>query len=186
MTLRQPKSPETHTVTDDAFEAARAGAEATYLYGNLDLSRETRLPRGFSCTLQIEGQIASTNLLGSEAVSGGGFYSVRGYEEGEVIGDNGGVLRQELRLPALQPASNWFGAETPDSLSLYAFQDAAYLWNTDELEGEEPFELASLGLGLDYQFGRVLTLQLAYGWQLTATGRGNDDSRLHLALTAGF
>lgn len=172
---------------DSSFEGSRAGAEATYVYGTLDGFRLTRLPRGWTWTVRAEGQLASTNLLGSEGLSGGGLHSVRGYHEGEAIGDNGIVLRQELRAPPLRPAASVFSAQTPDSLTLYAFQDAAYLRNTDPLEGERASELASIGLGLEYQFGSNLTLLLAYGHQLTESGSGSGDSgRLHASFTLSF
>lgn len=173
---------------DQAFQSTRAGAEAAYIYATLDAFRLTRLPRGWTWTVRAEGQLASTNLLGSEALSGGGLHSVRGYEEGESIGDNGVVLRQELRAPPLRPASTALGAQTPDSLTLYAFQDAAYLRNTDPLEGENPSELASIGLGLEYQYGSNLTLLLAYGHQLTDSGSSStgDSGRLHASFTLSF
>jgi hemolysin activation/secretion protein len=170
---------------DEAFEAARAGAEARYLYGNLDLFRDTRLPRGWNWTIQAEFQQANGNLLGSEQMSGGGMYSVRGYEEGEVIGDNGFLVRQELLLPPLRPLR---GRGIPDMLQIFLFLDIAQLWNEDQLEGEGTTELYSIGAGFSYQLSRHLTAQFAYGWQLEDSGLSSSgkDHRAHFNLNLSF
>ncbi len=172
----------------EPFELARAGADPRYVIGHLDLHRETRLPRDFSWSVQVDGQLASANLLGSETLAGGGMHSVRGYEEGEVYGDNGFVLRQEFQWPMLRPAFRASGGLRQDALRLFLFQDAATLWNTDPLEGEERIDLASGGVGLTYQYGRNLTLRVAHGWQFLESGSGDsgDDARTHFHLNVGF
>jgi hemolysin activation/secretion protein len=170
---------------DESFEAARAGAEAAYVYGNADLFRDTRLPRGWNWTVQAELQQSDGNLLGSEQMSGGGIYSVRGYEEGEVIADNGVLIRQELQLPPLRPLQ---GGGINDMLRAYLFLDYARLWNEDQLEGEGTTELFSLGAGFSYQLSRHLTAQFAYGWQLEESGvsSSGDDQRAHFNLNLSF
>lgn len=170
---------------DETFEAARAGAEATYFYGNLNLFRDTRLAQGWNWTLQAEFQQANGNLLGSEQMSGGGFYSVRGYEEGEVIGDNGFLIRQELLLPPLRPLRL---TGTPDMFRAFLFLDYAQLCNQDQLEGEGTTDLFSLGAGFNYQLSRHLSAQFAYGWQLEDSGSSSsgDDQRAHFNLNLSF
>lgn len=169
---------------DEAFETARAGAESRYLYGTLNLFRDTRLPRGWNWTVQADLQQANGNLLGSEQMSGGGLYSIRGYGEGEVIGDNGFLVRQELLLPPLRLLH---GRGIPDQLRSFLFVDYGQLWNEDQLEGEGTTELFSVGAGFTYQLSRNLTAQFAYGWQLEDSGIGSgDDARAHFNLTLSF
>ncbi|MDF3130463.1 ShlB/FhaC/HecB family hemolysin secretion/activation protein [Kiritimatiellaeota bacterium B1221] len=171
--------------TDEAFEASRAYASATYLYGNANLFRDTRLPKGWNWTIHAETQQANGNLLGSESFSGGGFYSVRGYEEGEVIGDNGFLLSQELLLPPFSPARGW---GVPDALRIFIFEDYAQLGSEEKLPGEESYELHSVGAGLNYQLSRYATFRLAYGWQLEQSGASvsGDNTRAHFSLDVSF
>lgn len=176
---------------DTAFGGSRAGAEATYAYANLGLTRQTRLDalaRGLGWTVRGELQLSSGNLLGSEQFSGGGAGSVRGYEQGEVVGDNAFFFSQELNLqtfPVLRRVSE--GAPM-DVLSPYLFHDYARLWNVDKLPGERPFNLHSVGVGVRYQLSRHGNVQAAYGWQLRDSGSSDtgDNSRLHFAANLSF
>ena len=176
---------------DAAFSASRAMARADYVYGTLDLTRQTRLRGGldgWTWTVRGQAQLSSGNLLGSEQFSGGGSGSVRGYEQGEVVGDNGLLLSQELAAPALRPLQRWFGGESAESLVPFIFQDAARLWNVDKLSGEKPFTLHSVGIGVRYQVTQHGSLQLAQGWQLRDSGSSDTgkNSRLHISANVSF
>jgi hemolysin activation/secretion protein len=176
---------------DAAFNATRAFAEADYIYGNLNLSRNTNL-RGFlqdwNWTMRGEWQMASGNLLGSEQFSAGGSGSVRGYEESEVVGDNALFFSQELLLPIMTPAKDLFDSKYPDSLRLFVFHDYARTWNVDKLPGEKPFNLQSMGAGLNYQFSTYASLRFAYGWQLKDSGSSStgDNSRAHVSFQVSY
>ncbi len=174
--------------TDEAFEQSRAFATADYVYGNLNLNRSTRLPGGWSWSIRSELQLSSANLLGSEAFSGGGSNSVRGYEEGEVIGDNAIFFSQEIALPLLSPAQGLGEGGLRDSLRLFAFQDYAHVWNVEPLPEEDPYDLLSVGLGFQYQFGAHANLSMAYGWQLKETGVSStgDDGRLNFSFMLSY
>lgn len=174
-----------------AFAGSRAGAEATYAYANLALTRQTRLDallRGLGWTVLGELQLASGNLLGSEQFSGGGVGSVRGYEQGEVVGDNAFFFSQELNLPTFSVLRRVAEGAPLDALSPYLFHEYARLWNVDKLPGERPFNLHSVGVGVRYQVGRHGNVQAAYGWQLRDSGSSDtgDNSRLHFSANLSF
>jgi len=176
---------------DAAFEGSRAMASASYLYGRLNLSRETNLDAilpGWSSMMRAEFQTSTSNLLGSELFSGGGSGSVRGYEQGEVVGDKAFLFSAELVAPTIQPARQLFGSGLRDALTPYAFYDYARLWNVDKLSGERPFNLASVGFGLRYQLTQHGSLQAAYGWQLRDSGSSdtNRNSHLHISASLSF
>ncbi|HBR92621.1 MAG TPA: hypothetical protein DEA90_00475 [Opitutae bacterium] len=177
--------------TDEDFSGTRAFAEADYVYGKLSFFRDTRFGgafEGWNWTLQADLQIASGNLMGSEQFSAGGSATVRGYEEGEAIGDNGFLLSQELQLPAMETKVNLLGRSYPGQLRCFIFQDYAETWNQDKLTGEEPFDLMSVGAGLNYQMGRYLSAQVTHGVQLRDSGSSDsgDNSRTHFSLTLSY
>jgi hemolysin activation/secretion protein len=161
---------------DAAFDATRPGAKARYQVLQLQLDRSTQLGR---TTWQsgLTLQQASTNLLGSEQLVGGGVGSLRGFREGAAFGDSGWVWRNELRLPSWQgPAGLLF---TPSLLA-----DAATLRLHSALEGEPARRyLASAGLGLSIS-GPQLSLQLQWARRvksgLGSQAQGGD--RLHVSL----
>ena len=174
---------------DVFFSTSRAGAHADYAYAQLNVSRQTKLPLGLSWYARGQFQKSSANLLGSEQMAGGGSSSVRGYEEGEAYGDNGLLLSHEIALPAIQLVNHLGLNKVKDSLQLFGFQDFTVLWNTDRLVGERRYtDLHSLGLGLRYNVGNNLSVNVAHGWQLRDSGasRSGDNSRTHLSVQASF
>jgi len=176
---------------DEAFSQSRAFAAAEYVYGNLDVSRTTNF-KGFlqDWTWLVRGelQISDTNLLGSEQYSAGGSYSVRGYSEGEVVGDNAFFVSQELQFPAIQTTVRLPGYKKPGILRFFVFEDYAKTWNTDKLVGENAFFLHSVGAGLRYQVAQNFTLNAAHGWQLRDSGSSDtgDNRRMHISLQLSY
>ncbi len=181
----------TNRNSDSAFEGSRSGAKARYAYAALDVFRETQLDvllPGLKWTVRGEFQMSTGNLLGSEQYSGGGGGSVRGYDEGEVVGDNGVFFSQELHVPRLSPGAKWLHLPVRDAFAPFVFHDYARVWNVDTLPGERPFSVHSVGVGATYQVSKYASVRAAYGWQLrdsrsSDTGR---NSRLHFAGNLSF
>ncbi|TQV82620.1 ShlB/FhaC/HecB family hemolysin secretion/activation protein [Exilibacterium tricleocarpae] len=175
---------------DEFFSLSRANASADYIYSTLNVNRRTPLSGpmdGWTWTARIKAQLASHNLIGSEQFGAGGSGSVRGYEEGEVFGDEGFLFSQELVAPPLQLAER-LGLTMRDSLSLYVFQDYAQTRSVEKLPGEKNFKLHSLGLGFRYQLSQLLTAQAAWGFQLRDSGSSNtgDNDNLHVSVQVSF
>ncbi len=179
---------------DDAFEAARFQADSEYAYLSLDGSRTlelgmlTQALAGWTWQLRSSLQLSNRNLLGSEQYAGGGFGSVRGYEQGEVVGDNAFFIAQEWQLPVIPTKVSLPGVKKTGLLRPFAFQDYARTWNTDQLPDEEAFNLHSYGVGLRYQVARNLTLDLAHGWQLRDSGSSDtgDNYRTNVSLRLAY
>ena len=168
---------------DEAFGQSRAFADSDYLYFNVDMFRNTRLGgfmAGWDWNMRAEVQRATENLVGSEQFSAGGVNSVRGYEEGEAFGDQAILASQELYTPP------WVIGRSRSRF--FAFQDYARVSSKNELPGERPNNLHSLGIGLQYQFTANITLQASHGWQLRNSGSSStaDSSRIHFNLTASY
>lgn len=161
---------------DAAFDATRPGAKARYQVLQLQLDRSTQIGR-MTWQSGLTLQQASTNLLGSEQLAGGGVGSLRGFREGAAYGDSGWVWRNELRLPGWQgPAGLLF---TPSLLA-----DAAALRLHSPQAGEPARRhLGSAGLGLGIS-GQQLSLQLQWARRvksgLSSQPQGGD--RLHVSL----
>lgn len=159
---------------DADFANTRAGASADYSYASLTLARDTMLSgwlSGWTWALSTTLQQASGNLLGSEQLSAGGSRGGRGYEEGEIIGDEGLLFTQQLLLPNLPFLSLWLDSmDGREAIRPYLFQDYAKTANVDKLPGEADYELFSVGAGFSYRFDRYVTASLAYGWQLRGSG----------------
>lgn len=174
---------------DAAFGGMRAGAKARYAVLGLDATRTTKLPGDWSWVLDARVQFATGPLLGSEQLGLGGSASVRGYEEGEVYGDQGFLVKSELRAPPLGVAAKLgLGDAGRDQLQPLVFIEGGWAGNRGRLPGEERGAgLLSAGLGLRYSLGQTLSLRADYGWQIEETGRNRfGNHRGHLSVTAAW
>jgi Hemolysin activation/secretion protein len=161
------------------FDVSRAGAKADYVYGQLQGQIGRALPLGFSWSTSALFQVASGPLLGTEQLNGGGVYGVRGFRESTAFGDEGVVVNNELHLPAFSPFKR------RDQADVFVFVDAAAL--RDLGVGGDSVELASAGIGLNYQVRRHFTLRASYGWQLKELPNvSGGNSHGHVAATIAF
>ena len=168
---------------DAEFTASRAFASADYVYARIGLNRLTRLPWDFSWVAELEFQLSNKNLLGSEQFGVGGYQTVRGYDEYQAVGDEGILIKNEIRTPALALLKH-LNIEVPEEqLQFLWFFDYGSVKNVDLLTGEGGSDLMSTGIGLRYSIAPYFTLRADYGWQLKALTTNTDrESRLH----AGF
>jgi len=160
-----------------AFEGSRHGAKADYAYGKLSLSHQRALPLGFSWSTNLDAQLASGALLGSEQLNGGGAYAVRGYAESSAFGDEGVVLTNELHAPGFAIFKG------RDGVDLFAFVDAASL---NFHVAHDNTDLRSTGLGVNYQFGRHFSARAVYGYQLKRLDRSTENSRVHFSANVNW
>lgn len=157
--------------TTQAFQSSgTSGARSNYIYDHLTVTRVTQLPWEFSSVIRAEGQIASTELLPSEQLGGGGADSVRGYDPRAVNGSEGALASFELRSPTLHPLQAIAPDAAPaidDSAQLLAFYDYGYVGYKHAQQAlARHAELQSAGVGLRYGIGRYLDARFDYGWQL--------------------
>lgn len=173
--------------TDANFQTLRALAQSKYAYANAQFRRVTQLPRDFSWHLSGEAQVANGNLLGSEQIGAGGYATVRGYNEREVNGDEGVLLRNELRTPLFRAAE--FGLGDRGQMQGLTFLDYGVVRNKRLLPGEvKRVSLSSVGFGLRYELAQSVSARFDYGWQLHDAGvpGAQSHSRAHVALMASF
>jgi hemolysin activation/secretion protein len=170
------------------FEAVRAGSVRHYTLTRLAANIGSGpLPwlwnAGFS--LQFSAQATGDTLVPGEQFGIGGAQSVRGYDEREVNGDNGGQLTLELVSASLLESA--FGS--PALLRLLLSADVGHVNNPNGdscQEGRASCRLGSLGVGLRYAQGDAsLRLDVA---QAYATGPRTmkGDWRAHVAFNVAF
>ena len=107
-------------------------------------------------------QLADQALLLSEQFSIGGFGSVRGYRQNQLLTDNGVFGSAEVRFPIMQ-VPEWQG-----TLRLAPFIDAGGGWDSTGQEVPGPNFLASLGLGLVWEQGNNFTARFDFGIPLVS------------------
>lgn len=159
--------------SDADFDHSVIGARARYAYARFTAQHNQPLGGGLRYVLAATAQLATTSLLGSEQLSGAGISAVRGYRESAASGDAGATLRNELHLPVTTVAGG--------SLDAFGFFDIADLRR--RYDGTST-DLQSLGLGVNYQWQRNLSVRAAFGHQLTqADSYPFDRNRGHVSMT---
>jgi len=85
------------------FQVVAAAPEAggNYTTINAGLAREQKLYGDWSALLNVSGQWASAPLINNEQFALGGTGGVRGYQQGEIYGDDGWRAMFDVRAPAI-------------------------------------------------------------------------------------
>ncbi len=140
-------------ITNDSqnFDNSRFEARGNYAYFRAEATFTSRLPADLQLTLRASGQAALEPLVVYEQESFTGADGVRGYLEGEVLGDTGIKGSVQLQSPALV-------VHRAALVDAFAFFDAAHAHSIDALSGEPGHTiLRSFGAGLDLLPGRAIT-----------------------------
>ncbi|NEQ20740.1 MAG: ShlB/FhaC/HecB family hemolysin secretion/activation protein [Microcoleus sp. SIO2G3] len=113
--------------------------------------------------VRADAQLADRALVPLEQFGLGGQESVRGYRQDILLTDNGVLASAEVRIPVLRLP------QLEDSVvQLAPFVDIGAAWNNSGRPDPDPNVLASIGLGLQWQLGDILTLRLDYGIPLVS------------------
>jgi hemolysin activation/secretion protein len=176
--------------TDPLFQTLVPGAKANYVYDRMTLTRLFRLPRGFVSVTRLMLQDASTNLLDSEQLVGGGPGSAIGYPSDVALGSMGVIAREAIYAPSFKPA-RLLGLNpsfNTGKAQVYAFWNYADLHQITTLQGTVPIaDLASVGLGINYGVSNNLDVRFATGWQLRrARGYSKTGAIGQLSVIVGF
>ncbi len=169
----------TEYANDSAYNQFRQGSEVRYVYGRVDLHRETILPlslskkggvpENFTWFLRGAGQYTDARLLPTEQLGLGGYDTVRGYDERIVDGDEGWLMINEIRTPHLALGNLTGRAGTKDWVQGLVFCDYGHAINRQPsavlLENRSE-TLLSVGCGLRYEVADNLRFRLDYGYQL--------------------
>jgi hemolysin activation/secretion protein len=111
--------------------------------------------------LRADAQVANRPLLPLEQFGLGGQDSGRGYRQDALLADNGLFASAEVRLPIYRHA------RSAHLLQLTPFIDVGTAWNQGTSASSQSKTLASLGLGLRWQWGEQVTARLDWGIPLS-------------------
>ncbi|MCI0381455.1 MAG: BamA/TamA family outer membrane protein [Chlamydiae bacterium] len=172
------------------FEEERSGAKSRYLYAKMRFEQSVKLPLSSSWVLLMQGQISTTKLLPSETFTIGGAYTVRGYDENELFGDNGILIKNEFRTKIF----TWNRKKTSrkfQEIQFLAFCDFGIVSDVDKhILNKNWAYLLSVGPGVRYNATDHLSIRFDYGFQLKDIHRLVDEtkkhSRAHFAATLSF
>lgn len=165
------------------YNKLRRHAKSTYLYIRAAAGDIYQLPLRFALAGLVRAQISTNTLLPSEEFGLGGYDSVRGYDENEILADAALCLNFEIRTPPIPVI-----AKVKNELYFLAFMDYGLGCNIHSLQGERnPAHLWSIGPGVRYTVGPYLTFRVDYGFQLHHTlFHTHHLGKVHLGLTASY
>jgi hemolysin activation/secretion protein len=185
----------------DEFEQSRLGAEpdfAIYNFGAahsqyLDDNKVNRINGSFKYITSDE------RLTPAKMTTFGGLYSVRGYEEDEIVADGGVLISgqyefdlvkygQPKEARAAAPKKRQAKGLYMRKLAPLAFVDYGRAKTKDPLPGEqETQKLCSVGVGAICEVGDNFTAGLYYGWPLRETDETDRwEGRLNVNLVYRF
>ena len=108
--------------------------------------------------LRVAGQWTDDPLLALEQISVGGFESVRGYLENQLVRDRGLASSVEVRLPV------WFDKSGAGVVYLAPFFDFGAAWGVES--SPSPTTIYSTGLGLLLTPAKQFSAQIYWGYRL--------------------
>ena len=141
-------------------------ARNDYLTAVIGVSREQRLPGGYSILLRADGQWANMPLISNEQFGIAGTGAVRGYQDGEQFGDTGWKVSLEPRTPFYE--LGMVDGTEPMRVRMSAFMDYGENYFLEPLRGNAR-KLWGTGLGIQALIGQLIDGRLAIGWALNET-----------------
>jgi hemolysin activation/secretion protein len=105
-------------------------------------------------------QLASSPLLAMEQIAVGGFSTVRGYRQNQVVVDQAVVTSAEVRIPI------WRRPDLGGTISLAPFVDYAHAWDQEDRLLDRSRNLASVGIGLRWDMPRFASARVYWGQDL--------------------
>ena len=179
----------------DAFGATNSGFEpdANFFFWLGQSQYVRRLGKTDNLLLvRFNVQLSNSPLFSLEQFSLGGAQSVRGYQENDILRDNGVFGSVEVRVPV------WFGKEHTPLLLLAPFFDIGVGWNTrgnfdnaggntQALSDRLTETMPSVGLGLIFNPNKYVHAELYWGYafnrDLVPDGDNLQDYGIHFVFT---
>ncbi len=168
----------------DGFEGAsksvprsRPDADGRFVKGFMQATLVQNIGWGFAAFGEVDGQVSDRPLLSAEEFALGGSRIGRGYNTGEIAGEDGvgGVV--ELRFS--DQVFDWLAAQ------LYGFYDAGIVWNDNAAPGAADATLNSTGVGVRFNLPHAHFLSYEAAKPLTRTPAipGDKDVRHFFSLS---
>jgi len=125
-------------------------------------------PWGIEAIFRTDLQLANGPLLTMEQIAVGGFSTVRGYRQNQIVQDQGVVASLEVRVPVWRQPERW------GVVQLAPFVDFGRTWDHRDRPGDRASTLASAGIGLRWSLTRFFDARIYWGQNLTSVVTSGD------------
>jgi len=189
----------------EEFDDARSNADPDFTIYNFGAAHSQYLETSKVNRVSASFRLITSNerLVPAKMTTFGGFYSVRGYDEDEIVADGGilmsgqyefDLVKHSESLENREATSEAGSKETQDNkpwlrkLAPLAFIDFGRAKIKSPLVGEQGTqELCSLGVGTIAELGDNFSAGIYYGWPLRGTDQTNKgDGRLNFSCIYRF
>ena len=147
-------------------DAQRAQFNSYGLYGSV--SNNFLIPRtniNLTHNLSFDSQISEDRLFSSEQMAIGGRYTVRGFDESSISGDNGYYIKNDLTVNSFQLAPEFiqksFATPTLQKINIGIFYDYGYVRNKIVNDTADKGYMSGAGTKLSYN-GEYFRVDLTY------------------------
>jgi len=183
------------------FEAARLNADPDFIIYNFDATHSRYLDT--DKVNRVSGSFrwitSSERLVPAKMTTFGGFYSVRGYEEYEIVADGGMLILGQYEFDLIKHGESRKNRDANSEakqenklwlrkLAPLAFIDFGRAKIKSPVVGEREIqELCSIGVGTIAEVGDNFSARIYYGWPLRGTDETDrGDGRLHFSCVYRF
>lgn len=168
---------------------SRAHTGAPFLIYRSQVQRIQYLANDLSVRMKGSWQLSPDKLPPSEQFGIGGFDTVRGYPQGEYLGDYGAVASSELAIPVYFVPRDWKLPFQKESLYKNLRMLTFYDYGTADLRGALPGEsskkdISGTGLGVRLRLNDTMAAQVGYGIPLTETASDGNDGVWYFGVSA--
>lgn len=157
--------------------STRVGSGGQFFISRTNIQRYFTLPGAMTLALKFAMQLTEDKLAPAEQFRLGGAYSVRGFSEGEYLGDYGTRLQTELHVPTYIFPEDWSLPWTDEPLREQIKAVGFFDFGGASLRGPLPGErehrfLAGIGGGLRMRLYKRVYARLEWA---TSVGAGRND-----------
>lgn len=175
----------------DTSLTSKAGSGTRFFRLTGDVTRIQKMPWHTTGVLRSYYQYSPDRLVSAEQIQMGGAFSVRGYQEGRMIGDKGYALSAEWYIPAfiLPPHANLPFNRLPlrESVHLVGFTDFGQIYTNRPIPGEiRKSTMLGCGVGLRIQLSRFLVGRVDVGFPLIRQAPYENRARLYFGLQSSI
>jgi len=171
------------------FEDKRFKANPDFIYFRGDIGRTDMLPLDINIESNIKLQLSASPLISNEQFTAGGYLTVRGYLESQLLGDDGMSAGVEVYSPRIfrTEGNSW-------RTRLLVFTDGAFVETLEPLPGQErQSSIYSAGVGLRVTKSKHLIVKLDWAYPLRDAGDeasgtlvNKGDSRVVFSFSSAF
>lgn len=166
----------------------REGGGGQFFVNTIDVNRAQKFFWDSVVLLRLSAQMTEYPLVSTQQFRAGGYDTVRGYGEGDSLGDDGFLHSTEWRVPPYFIPRDykvpWRNETFWDAVQLVAFFDYAKVHLRNAGQGQETVRtLIGVGGGLRVNLTDTASFQADWGWPIGDEPEDGYELRLHFGLT---